>query len=252
MKIISKQHDYYDIVLSYGYDDNCVYKRNEETVKIHKLDFQNYDKISNISYFDVFYNVFKYYKLNIISFCGKIYPSISYSFGDKTSTIYSVNELNILIDDGIKYYGKTFINNFIKKERMLIRNGNKKCSMYSILKDFLLIKNISFDDLHFKYEVPIINIPLRKSVFSSYGYITNDLKVDIVLNPNLKDLEFYKIVNPYDAYMSINSYIIDSLGGNSPNIASISDESMVEKKGFDKKISFRKREHSNERKRRKK
>lgn len=65
-------------------------------------------------------------------------------------------------------------------------------------------------------------------------------KSGVTKNPKLGDFEFYKIKSPFEAYQELDMYISGVLGGKSPKLEEISDESMKLKKGFDHKYSFKK------------
>jgi hypothetical protein len=81
----------------------------------------------------------------------------------------------------------------------------------------------------------------RAPYFLISGVSTYHNHIVVVKNPNLQEIGFYKILDPFTAFQEIemffNSVLINK--NDSPQITD--DKVICEAKGFDKKISFRKR-----------
>lgn len=61
----------------------------------------------------------------------------------------------------------------------------------------------------------------------------------IILNPVLKEIEFYKKIDSFTAFQELSMFISGIMGGKSPCMIEISNDDKIAKHGFDK-YSFRK------------
>lgn len=60
------------------------------------------------------------------------------------------------------------------------------------------------------------------------------------INAKLKDLEFFRIKDPYTAFQEVEMFLGGILANQGRTIPKVSDSDLLEAKGFDKKWSFRK------------
>lgn len=66
-------------------------------------------------------------------------------------------------------------------------------------------------------------------------------KNQLVINPNLKDYDFYRAVDPYTAFQELDMWISGTLAWPQNFMVEVSDKSKVAKHGFDPKYGFRAR-----------
>lgn len=87
-----------------------------------------------------------------------------------------------------------------------------------------------------------LNVPVASCTrtYTNYCKLGPIRKAEVIINPCLKDLGFYKAVDPYTACQEIQMFISGVLGNNGKDIIDISDTSKIAKHGFDK-MSFRKK-----------
>jgi len=248
MKIISKFHDYYDIGLSYGIDPLITYKRSKKIIKINHKKI-NKEKTEHTKHFENAQNFFSFNKrytyrpfffnkrktdyLDVDSFgclclCGKIYPFIKCKistyqskYSNKFEYIYTLDDLDELItkskSDDIYY-------DYFKSDSKYVINRTD----YDLL--FNHSKGIKYNDLidsHIYYDSPIF--------IYEYGHLT----FNVIINPILKEFEFYKVLDPYTMFQNLSMFMSGILGNKENKAIDISDRDLKYKKGFDEK-SFRK------------
>jgi len=238
VRIISDFHDYYDSILSYGQDKKLVYLRKTKIEKLKYTDLSEtiwswrlkFSAVDHSAY--EFNNVIPEPDFGLIGFCGKWYGCLLYTLPESKNVIpiYST-------DDMITFLHKQKVD----KERIAaFREGRRKVSSvkymswrftYNKLSSFFTaLDGIESDiEYFFKYKAPIL-------FFTFKDYTTYTLTI----NPNLKKLNFQKIVDPFTAFQELSMFISGRLGVEGPETITISNESMITKKGFDK-WSFRKK-----------
>ena len=210
MRIISKFHDYYDSVMRTGVDKECVYVRNEEEIILNEI----WKHTGNLSDIKIESTQNKNYSCQIekfiIGFCGKIYPCIEERISWRD---YCYNHRQKIIF----HYSKEFID-------------EKDYDKY-FYKGSFFDKNFNeFESYFEKYKVPVF-VTLTDNLYSSGR--------KLILNPQLKKYEFFKIKDSYTTYQEIYMYLSGVLGVNQKEIINISDKDKIKKKGFDK-FSFKK------------
>ena len=206
MLIVSKFHDYYDSIMKCGVDKTIVY--NRETKPIEKKDLKKFGLERGSGwYLDRDRQL--YYQQGWIMFCGKTYPvcrlrqRMSYEPA-KEFFCYDMEKVNDII-----------------KENSITK---KSLHMFSYEKVNETFRNsfVATDcvDILVHFNVPIIaSLPFLDS--------------DFVLNPSLKEVDFYRIVDPYSAFQEISSFVSGVLTNVEDKMVKIDDESMKVKKGFD-------------------
>lgn len=219
MKIISKFKDYYDGVASYGIDKSKIFIRNTELI--------DHDFSKDFRYK---YNS----KFDIIGFCGKLYPFISYipfnqdCFNDMLSN--RDIKKRVLYNDIIKYdlieekkedylYNTNY---FYKKKKREKKNINK---LINFINDYTNNKELL--DLFIKYKTPIF----------WYGFSSRN--GNILINPPLKKLGFQTMIDPVTAFQQIEMFLGNELATEyQGNVPVGNDEVVGNSKGFDR-YSFR-------------
>jgi len=250
MKLISKQHDYYDSAMAYGVDDHVFFKRqiselDEEYVKPN-TDFERavVTKLANTR--DALLSekyrrwnerhFFERFSLMYLAFCGKPYPIV----------IMNTREDGLFDPAHQKYYysaGDLYqaIDTFSPALADELLSKLHRPALVAFFENKLPINVDTFFDL----KTPYFLIKSAKDSFLS------DPKVRVSLLPNLGDLMFYKVIDPFSAYQDIEQFLSGVLGDTENNIPQIEDKYMVKAKGFDDK-SFRNRGNTKKRKQRKK
>jgi hypothetical protein len=236
MRIFSKYHDYYDGVLAYGSDPNCVYVRNEEEFRVdYPQNPHNPDEYKNIvenkhiaerlNLFPILqdYRISNYNYLQsgdsfLVLFCGKLYPCMTFHLPIKNVKGYSYTEkfkrYCYTLDEVIKIRD-TYSHEKIKYYNPL-SNQNLE-AIYNVPKEVGM-------DIHYKTGIPSFLI-----------------KADMVVyNPILKPLRFASVMDPYTAFQELSMFISGILGGTSPPTIEVSNDIRIQKHGFDLKTSFRK------------
>lgn len=223
MLIVDKKYkDYYDgVVSTTGQDKTIVFNRN--FIEIN--DKKNYPKslpinsqwnsnnkiLRHHTYISI---TKKYVEANhfIVGFCGKLYIGfkLKYNNPEITHNISNLYYFTYNVDELKKYF---------------------KISWYfTSLDDFVTdIKNFDPNDIHRELNSPIFII--------EQGVKSNHI---IKVNPMLKEYQFYKIFDSFNAFQEIEMYISSVLNTNTPQLIEVSNKDKIISKGFDYKWSFRK------------
>jgi len=244
MLIISKFKDYYDgVVGTTGIDKSIIYNRDsKEFIRKDK----DYPKFLINSYFlrkktdvnpivdltpyhnpplkkDILYQTYKYF---VIGFCGKQYIGFKFFYEDKNT-----------INNSIKYdivYGYDNIISYLDMTKKLYHNNNNFEEKYNKIIDLNTI------NIFREYNTPTF------IYIDSIGYYTiGKNKIDhqsekFIINPILKDYEFYKVLDVYQTFQEINMFLGGVLGNNEKDIVEVDNKTKILKYGFDLKTSFRK------------
>jgi len=228
MYIISKNKDYYDGVAgSMGIDKTIIYERHpietnkqNEMPKIFKQsNFWQHrynNPFINIGYSDIDLKKSKKYKKAhsfIIGFCGKLY--IGWKFH------YTVKRQGFALDE----------------EKTDIIHGYENAKKY--LREKYWRYNLD-DDVKYVETYDPINIfrEIKAPVFV-YDTDTNDKHNNFIINPLLKDYEFYRVIDSFQAFQEIQMFMGGVLGSGEKDIVEVEDKYKITQHGFDK-WSFRK------------
>lgn len=227
MLIISKDKDYYDSVAhSKGVDKTIVYRRNNKELavpefyvkynSINDFYFPRYENRNNIK------NKLQSFDTHLVGFCGKLYPLIIaiystselYSSGTRTEYIYDRSTIESMVDSYCPDHTK--------------RNNQKY---------FALLNNSKILNVFADHKCPVFLLKSRRLSFWNTVYYSGE---NLELNPNLKKIEFFKVLDTYTAFQELEMYISGVLGVDSQKTIEVSDKSKIEGHGFDYKTSFRK------------
>jgi len=242
MRIISKNHDYYDTVMVHGVDPTCVYvrepieldkKSNNYNTIINNQDIKNI--LNSFPYLDMDSNHKIFLKLTgIIIFCGYLFPFLEFIYNRKECIIcFNTKNVDEMFDNCSnknikeKYYFKndkfSYLSYFrrVSKKRIeqVFSNSNKK------------LNNL---DIHYNTNSPIILIQQKRNLKNR-----NNSENYISINPNLKSFSFYKIKDAYTTYQELSQFVCGILKRTDPNVVELKDLDKLEKHGFDKVTSFR-------------
>lgn len=244
MKLIhGKIHDYYDCIAKYGHDTHGnIFVRNPETITIqtqrtytvergwhwdtpdHPLNFMLTD---SVNYCEDRYR-FKNKKLATIEtfkilFCGKLYKGLKIKIDDNRTTHYCYDV------DSVKEI-------FLVNETELPEKDLNKDRWWN-RKEFLTVKSLlSYFEVTDHFDIAISN----KLVIAILSTINRSGAV-INLNSELSEYEFYKVLDSYSCYQTLQQYVDGSLSYPGNICQDIPDEYKIESKGFDPEYGFRTR-----------
>lgn len=235
MRIISSFKDYYDCGQTYGQDLDCVYIREirEEIFNWSLPGGRNTDFSNNL--------------INriIIGFAGKIYLGVDFSIylGEKIQSprqfCYSIEDCDKFAEKHLKekelqeYYTK---NKYYWKppfKHHLYGYHSYFSSYFNKVNDY----QKTLEGIFSNFSCSIFKLGSSKWKRLDYRSYHNESK--IIINPNLREQEFYRRLEPYTAYQELQMYVGNLAVPQKP-IPVPTDKEMVEIKGFDPKWSFRK------------
>jgi hypothetical protein len=230
MRIISKFHDYYDTVQMFGQDQTIIYKRQKETIKDDSL-VELFEQIPKDRY--NYYKIIPSKKLSftpfLISFCGTVHfgynvEGLSYP---TNYCEYDIDEIeNLLLQHETNKRSDAFCHPYKGYRNKLMFHHFSKQSILQTKEEF---KNKNLVDFHIKYNTPII--------CATKSPCEREVKIEI--NSCLKDFQFYKVVDSFNTFQNIFSFVSGILTTNGKEIPEISNDNKIQKSGFDK-WSFRK------------
>ena len=241
MYIISKNKDYYDgVVGTMGIDKTIVYERTEKEIE-EKTEFPEPFKYKRRSFYTENTSAFielndfsidrektkKYFNNSffLVGFCGKLYLA--------WKMFYEKKEYNIengQYDDVVKY---DIIYGYDNAKKYLNDNRWSK-SLYDSVQYVI------------KYDPIEIFRTINSPIFIYNGGIDirghgwhNNSKSKFVINPILKEYEFYKVIDSFTAFQEIQMFVGGVLGVGEKEIVEVDDKYKIPQHGFDK-WSFRK------------
>ena len=227
MRIISKEHDYYDTVQKQGVDNSVLYLRNS-----CKLEGKNRDVIKKVVH-PIINNLKPIYRIEhyvrefgttnvgFVLFCNKVYPYIEFKITERTGKYSSISEETICynmkcVEKLMEKYddGSSGVAAMMSRAKELFSNSGKE------LKGLI--------ELHFEHKCPVFLV------------VHNGFRDSVILNPSLKKAEFFKVFEAYSAYQELSMFVGGVLSSNMSVPVQMSDKIKIEKHGFDSKLSFRK------------
>tara|TARA_Y100000034_G_scaffold8165_2_gene8949 strand:+ start:17497 stop:18261 length:765 start_codon:yes stop_codon:yes gene_type:complete len=249
MRIISNFRDYYDCVQAHGQDQGFVYVRNPETLNFAYNEWTDPDGMGiwSFPYIRSAYSRSKFYLTeHIIGFCGKIYPVIELRKEATSDPVvcYNVEDVvNFINGAGFKKKEIEEFNGAGKKRYNYWRTNwhdpNKKTFEKFFAK--CVEQHEQHEGIFLKSGCPIFVATYRDRWRHSRSVATPTWKPStITFNGELKGLGFYKIFSTALAYQEISMYLGGVLGTGNPPVPDVSNNDLIEAKGFNLKTSFRK------------
>jgi hypothetical protein len=111
---------------------------------------------------------------------------------------------------------------------------HRRSSVRQVVVDLISKFHESNDNRLFQqFQAPVFITPMS-------AYTSDFYQGTFTLNPNLKELQFFKYKDSYSAFQEIQGYISGVLGVDAKPTIELSDKSKIIKAGFDPKTSFRK------------
>jgi hypothetical protein len=230
----SKYKDYYDGVAgTTGIDKTIVYDRTiieyeEKNIgygqKVFPNDIKNYtkvfEKLNNTTVKKDISIIYKHIQPFIVGFCGKLY--IGWKLYSEGKKILNGKELITTIS-----YDNENIKELVKKYSYggYFEDNLKYILSYDPIEIFRTLNTPVFiydsDYNRTSWNKHLKNCPI------------------FIVNPLLKEYQFYKIFDAVQAFQEISMFIGGVLGSKEKEIIQISDKNKIESHGFDK-WSFRK------------
>lgn len=235
-----KKTDYYDGVAgTTGIDKTIVY--NRQTIEYYRHDNINnfithlksnnkneikdvFLKLRNVSIKKKYYNSYPFNSYFIIGFCGKLY--IGWKLHSKGKNIHTTcYEAITTITYDLDYIRKIF--------KLKGYNSN-------LIDDINNILYYNAIDLFRELNTPcfIYDSDYRRNDIDNKAYFNNP-HPRFIINPILKDYEFYKVFDSFQTFQEISMFLGGVLGDHEKEIVVVDDKYKIEQHGFDK-WSFRK------------
>jgi hypothetical protein len=213
--IVSKFHDYYDSIKTFGIDKSIVYNRKTEVIKENIFDINKnfvFDFINDHFYYRNFRYLSNQPKITKfkISICGTLYNGLCYDnkFYYKLETFLQA----------VQNFNNAYFQEFVQR--------NKHISSNFEIKDSEKLFN-----KHIEYKTPIFTF---REMFRNEKIVEKD--------SCLKEFNFEKIIDPFTMFQKIQQFISGVLTNIEKEPWPISDKLKAESHGYDK-FSFRKLEH---------
>ncbi len=232
MYIISEKKDYYDSVayLNGEVDKSVVYKRSESELKrYHETFFKNRSRGRGDGIDLGVIEFPQFITCHIIGFCGKTYVATLLIDAKEVTHPYkaAVTHYTYDVEEVVDYALKGLEDNYRFRMNYYL---HKKESYPQQVRDFYhKWHNVDQTELFHTLQVPIFRIRGEK----------------VILNPLLKEYEFYKLKDAYSAFQSIEGFIGGVLTNTEQEVRILDEKTAVTAHGFDKTHAFRTRPRPN-------
>lgn len=246
MRIISKFKDYYDGVQGHVQGDSFIFHRAtsdpEELEYPDRIYTLSKDKFSPPKYkFLVYAEQISFgktirkdiaitaeYSIVSLVFCGKIYRGIKFEFSVMTDqSMFGIHDKHTYfcwdiesLQKACTEYGSVLpeIDSWYRKSRSIDEyfadNGGR----------------VSIDLLNREDAILVVRRKDRRRGVS-----------ELIRNPCLKDLQFFKVMDPFTTYQEIDMFLSGVLAPENKPMIKIEDKYKVQQHGFDTKFGFRTR-----------
>lgn len=238
MRIISKFHDYYDTAMGLGQDRNLVFSRIKKQLPKEAANFSTAGTIRKLHSMD------KKKKKSIhcdpitILFCGKEYHGIKVQVGDyllRSFIFFPAPDVHYFYDaDALRDFLQTFDIDITVKPRHYQR--------------YQRVSPRSYYDQCVEWFSPTVSRSENAMISGGYSILLQDdtvrpsdpkIESTWISNPILREIEFYKIVDPFTAFQELSMWIGGVLPTPGRDMVNIEDKYRIAQHGFDK-WSFRK------------
>ncbi|MBC7475664.1 MAG: hypothetical protein H7263_15365 [Candidatus Sericytochromatia bacterium] len=247
MKIYSKFKDYYDIALVHGSQADLLFERKIENVDIRKNSRMNEkftplqltgikiaQEIKNLSTTYEVEKKFKFHPMMVI-FCGKSYPGFHVTHESVGMSVVPVKTV-----DGC-FYDMESLSSYLRKNGSNIADlKEEKRSRWNTLyfgqrtskkiEDFFSISGSN------KFENDLLEHKIVTAVVTSYQNSEGEY---FTINLPLREVNFYRKFDPWQAHQELSMYIGGVLAPDSKPIIKVADKCKIIGHGFDE-MSFRK------------
>lgn len=245
MRIISKERDYYDCMMNQMCDRSIVFVRKQsDPIESPFKKMGCLCSYEEHTYRGGFLEEYFFMGVGFLFFCGNVYPYVMigdkvYYDMDSLPHVISTGHRRRALKEGAKAYARIWF------EQRKVYSGLHWCpdeerSVRAHLKhhkpDFVMDQKA------------LVEYALKNGV-AYYSTFYNDRNGDYVVHyPNLKELTFFRVLPPLEAFQRIQMYLTNELAREKQMPEEpISDKLKAETHGFDK-WSFRKEASSSKRK----
>jgi hypothetical protein len=233
MLIISKKKDFYDgVVGTMGVDKTIVYNRDLIEIEndqlpyvLRKRTWRKESPFHELSYHSIkkeYKHVCDEHAHFIIGFCGKLYIGWKLyreidplTHAISTEITYDTEFMQTILEEKSWHNNLEDTINYIRTYDALPLFRNFKVPLFVYDGDF---GRTSFDKKHRSY---------------------NNHQPKFFLNPLLKDYEFYKVFDTFQAFQEVEMFMGGVLGAGEKEITEVADKYKITQHGFNK-FSFRK------------
>lgn len=233
MLIVSKFHDYYDVVLKQtGVDKTCVYNRETKSIEGTKeeqkaLERKAWGKKGEKR---KEWRPYEYVLEAVVGFAGELHPLIIHTFDEhdesiappSTTFLYDLEECKEFLDEKFPETRKT------DNDKKFRWSWQLDMSDASLGEFFEGRKVKCFDRIFLEHKAPC---------FIATSCTGNNAIIEI--NPNLKEYKFFKVKDPYTAFQEIYMYLSGVIGMADRDTAEVGNDDRLAQRGFTK-YSFRK------------
>jgi len=232
MLIVSKFHDYYDVVLKQtGVDKTCVYNRKTESVESAReerkaLERKSWSKKGEARKYR---RPYEYVLQAVVGFAGELHPLIIHTYDEHYESIeppptqffYDLEACKEFLDEK---FPETRKSDNAKKYRWSWQLDMSDAA----LGEFYEGRKLKcFERIFLDHKVPC---------FIATSCTGNNAIIEI--NPNLKEYKFFKVKDPYTAFQEIYMYLSGVIGMADRDMAEVGNDDRIKQRGFDK-YSFR-------------
>lgn len=244
MKIISKFKDYYDSVVRSGMDPKIVYVRNSEEIQL-KVKKSFSDSIIPDKYHQALYNLIG------LEVGGRIFNQTGYIYFTSRGLdggtspighlfavvvggmIYRGIKLCLVGSPDLYFYSYESFEDFCEKSKTSINmfgvNMRNIREFFSRPLEDAIVSQYCIENC-----VPVCLV-ICERVSGSYSYVPK-----VIHNPFLKEIEFYRAMDPYTIFQEIQM-VVSCMAFKEKPLVEVSDKCKIEGHGFDYKYSFRNR-----------
>ena len=243
MKIYSKHKDYYDSALSHGAQDGLVFERKMENIELpielkktttalELLGKSLYTTMKSLSATYTVDRKFKMYPIMVV-FCGKIYPGVKVHHD-------SVDYMQPVKPEPGCFFDMKSLGAFLSKNNFEISDikEERKYRWSTLFTEKTNKKIVDFFEYSgsAQFENELLTNKIVTAVLNSY---LNSEGNHFTINLPLKEVDFYRKFDAWQAYQELSMYIGGVLAPESKPMIKTDDKYKVIGHGFDE-MSFRK------------
>lgn len=250
MKIISKFKDYYDCGLFYGVDKSVVYVRHtSEPLTTKEISSDSvylpfHKSVVSSENVNLKFINFISKKFQILMFCGKAYPIIEIDIRKvfnakdpfkKLNSIHTAYSYQDYIKIITEFMTKKEEGTFLKKLDVDVERDHWNAEKRYIQRYFdqeLSSVEKTYEYIHYENGCPVFLLFFDRLITHQRHY-NRDLTANFIENPILKDLNFYNVVDPYNAFRDIEMFLGGVMAQAENKMIQIDDEHLAQAKGFD-------------------
>ncbi len=240
MRIISKHNDYYDGAMAHGQDLTVVYSRTKQMFepKEFKYPFEMpyYAIIGELNN--------KNHELRFLAiailFCGRLYRAIQV-LDVKHPQYYSNHDYH-----GETFYDLASLQEYIEQKgfdtsdsiRRSYKGRKRRHPFFKQEVHDFFADNKTDRYQQFCIDNQIIALAVTKRIFNKF-YMTTCGEYRTIINPILKEHQFFRVFDSFTAYQEIDMWVSGVLPRTTTPMVEIEDKHKISEHGFDE-WSFRK------------